>query len=129
MNSKPVQGLLFQKFRHEMRGVPVGYNDDAKRRNTHPMLLPKIKNEMITTPENVLLKEIAVLVPEKHNTTMEKIPTKGISWSSYRKSISPRTGATVHQELAQRQNKGVCWERVQMDQGLDPSGRLEGPNV
>ena len=48
VNTKPVQGLLFRKFRHEMMGVPVEYDDDVERRNTHPMLLPKIENERLT---------------------------------------------------------------------------------
>ena len=73
--------------------VPVGYDDDVERRNTHAMLLPKIKNERLTIPEKELLKEIAVLVPVKKKTTTKKIPKKGISWGSDSKSISPRTGA------------------------------------
>ena len=28
VNTKPVQGLLFRKFCHEMMGVPVKYDDD-----------------------------------------------------------------------------------------------------
>ena len=44
VNAKPVQRLLFGKFWREMMGVPVEYDDDVERRNTHPMLLPKIDN-------------------------------------------------------------------------------------
>ena len=38
-----------------MMGVPVEYDDDVERRNTHPMLLPKIENERLTIPETELL--------------------------------------------------------------------------
>ena len=47
VNTKPVQGLLFRKFRHEMMGVPVKYDNDVERRNTHPMLLPKIEKRKV----------------------------------------------------------------------------------
>ena len=65
VNTNPVQGLLFRKFRHAMMGVPAEYKDDAKRRNMHSMLLPTIENERLTIPDKKLLKEIAVLVPAK----------------------------------------------------------------
>merc|ERR1712194_97498 len=67
VNTKPVQGLLFRKFRHEMMGVPVEYDDDVERRNTHPMLLPKTK----------------------------KASKRVIPRGSDGKSISPRTKATA----------------------------------
>jgi hypothetical protein len=95
VNTKPVQGLLFRKFRHEMMGVPVEYDDDVERRNTHPMLMPKIENERLTIPETELLKEIAVLAPEKRKTNAKRIPKRGITRSGDGKSISPRTGATA----------------------------------
>jgi hypothetical protein len=95
VNTKPVQGLLFRKFRHEMMGVPVEYDDDVERRNTHPMLMPKIENERLTIPETELLKEIAVLAPEKRKTNAKRIPKRGITRSGDSKSISPRTGATA----------------------------------
>jgi hypothetical protein len=40
VNTKPVQGQLFQIFRHEMMGVLVEYDDDGERRRTHPKILP-----------------------------------------------------------------------------------------
>ena len=95
MNTKPVQGLLFQKFRYEMMGVPGGYDDDVKRRNIHllPLLFHKIETERLTIPDNELLKEIAVLALTGWNTTTKKIPTRAIPWGSNSKMISPRTGA------------------------------------
>merc|ERR1712194_324956 len=82
VNTKPVQGLLFRKCWHEMMGVPVEYDDDAKRRNTHPMLLPKIENARLTIPETSVLKEIFVVVPAKRKTTTKKVPKKKISQGS-----------------------------------------------
>ena len=63
VNTKPVQGLIFRKFRHEMIGVLVEYDNDVKRRNTHQIRLPKVKTERLTIPEKELLKELAVLAP------------------------------------------------------------------
>ena len=85
VNTKPVQGLLFRKFRHEMMGVPVEYDDDVERRNTHPMLLPKDENERLTIPESELLKEIAVLAPVKRRPKTKKaskrvIPRMSRTW-------------------------------------------------
>ncbi len=95
VNTKPVQGLLFQKFRHEMMGVPIEYDDDVKRRNTHPMLLLKIKNERLPIPETELLKEITVLAPAKRRPNAKRVPKQGVTRGSDDKSISPRTGATA----------------------------------
>ena len=47
VNIKPVQGLLFRKFHHEMMDVPVESDDEVKRRNTHPILVPKTKSERL----------------------------------------------------------------------------------
>ena len=45
VNTKSVQRLLFRKFCHKLMGVPVEYDDDVKKRKTHPMRMPKIDNE------------------------------------------------------------------------------------
>ena len=95
MNTKPVQGLLFRKFPHEMMGVPVEYDDNDERRNTHPMLLPKIENERLTIPETELLKEIAVPAPAKRRPKTKKVSKRVITRGSDSKSISPRTGVTA----------------------------------
>ena len=95
VNTKPIQGLLFRKFRHAMMGVPVEYDDDAERRNTHPMLLPKIKNERLTIPESELLKEIAVLAPTKRRPKTKKVSKRVIPRGSDTKLISPRTKVTA----------------------------------
>ena len=95
VNTKPVQGLLFQKFRHKLMGVPVEYDDDVKKRKTHPMLIPNINNERLTIPETELLKDISVLAPAKQKPTVKRVPKKGITRKSDSKSIPIRTGATV----------------------------------
>ena len=60
-----------------MMGVPVEYDDDVKRRNTHLILMPKIVNERLIIPEEESVQEIAVLVPAKQAVTSSKIPKEG----------------------------------------------------
>ena len=95
VNMKPVQGLLFQKFWHGLMGVPVEYDDDVEKRNTHPVFLPKIENEWLAIPEAELLKEINVLAPTKRRHKAKRISKHIITRGSDGKSISPRTGATA----------------------------------
>ena len=47
MNNKPTQGKLFWLRRSKVMGVPVDYDDDVKRRNTHPLLIPPQEAERI----------------------------------------------------------------------------------
>ena len=76
-NTQSVQGLLFRNFCREMMGVPVEYDDDAKRRNTHLILMPKVVNERLIIPEEESVQEIAVLVPAKRAVPSSKIPKEG----------------------------------------------------
>ncbi len=39
--NKPKNGTLFRKDRAKLMNVPVGYDDNVERMNTHPDLLPK----------------------------------------------------------------------------------------
>ncbi len=39
--NKPKNGTPFRKDRAKLMNVPVGYNDNVERMNTHPDLLPK----------------------------------------------------------------------------------------
>ena len=80
-----------------MMGVSVEYDDDIERKNTHPMLLPKMENERLTILEPELLKEIAVLAPVKLKPTIKKVQKMGITRSSDSKLISLRTSATAKQ--------------------------------
>ena len=92
VNTKPVQGLLFRKFCHEMMGVLVEYDDDVEQRSTHPMMLPKVKIERLTIPEKELLKEITVLAPARQIATTKQVTNRGVTRGSDSKSISPRSG-------------------------------------
>ena len=63
VNIKRVQGALFRIFQSEMMAVPVEYNDDVKRRQTHPLLLPIIETEIVSLPDGNILEKISVVVP------------------------------------------------------------------
>ena len=78
VNIKTVKGLLFRKFRHNMMGVPVKCDDDLERRNTHPMLMPKVENEGLI-PDERFLKEIEVLAPAKRVAALGKTSKRGQS--------------------------------------------------
>ena len=121
MITKLVQGLLFRKLRHEMMGVPVEYDDEVKRRNMHPMLLPKIKTERLTIPKTNYLRKLLCWSLQSRKLLLRRYQGR----KYHRVVIASR----FHQELAQRQNEGVCWERRNMDPGLNPSGRLVGPII
>ena len=88
-----------------MMGVPVEYDDDVERRNTHPMLLPKIENERLTIPETELLKEISVLVPVKRKPTAKKVQKRGISRGIDSKSFSTRPGAAAQRSSVLGESK------------------------
>ena len=94
-NTKPVQGLLFQKFCHDVMGVPVEYTNVVERRNTHQMLLPKVETERLAIPEKELLEEIAVLALATRKTATKNLPKRGVSRGGDSKSISLRSGATT----------------------------------
>ena len=90
-----------------MIGVPIECDNDIKRRNTHPMLLPKIKNERLTILKAELLKEMTMLTPEKRRPKAKKVPKRGIPHGVVMAS-------QFHRELTRRRNEGVCWEMVNM---------------
>ena len=78
INTKPVQGQLFMIFRAEMMGVAVDYDDDAERKCTHHLLLPKVEAEMVSQQDGDLLEKISVAVPKKKGTLQGK-KSKSIS--------------------------------------------------
>ena len=47
INTKPKQGKLFRIDRSKLMNVPINYNDELERANTHPDLLPKPENPTI----------------------------------------------------------------------------------
>ena len=46
MNTKPKQGAPFRKDRSMMMNIPEDYDDDIKRKRTHPDLLPKPADQL-----------------------------------------------------------------------------------
>ena len=107
VNMKPVMGVLLRKCCHEMMGVLAEYENDVKQRNTHPILLHKVKIERLTVPEKELLEKIAVLATTKRKTTFKKVPKKGVSRGGDRKLILLRSSATAEQRSVL--GEGTCW--------------------
>ena len=53
VNTKPLQGQLFREMRSKLMGVPVDYDDNEERRNTHPKLLPEAELEGVISRSDV----------------------------------------------------------------------------
>ena len=81
INTKPVQGQLFRIFRAELMGVAVEYDNDAERKCTHHILLPKVEAEMVPQQDGELIEKIDVVVPKKKETLQGK-KSKSISTQS-----------------------------------------------
>ena len=47
MNTKPKQEKSFRIDRNKLMNVPIDYNDELERANTHPDLLPKPQNPTV----------------------------------------------------------------------------------
>ena len=72
INTKPVQGQIFRILRPEMMEVAVEYDDDAERKCTHHLLLPKVEAEMVSQQDGDLLEKIGIAVPNKKGTLQGK---------------------------------------------------------
>ena len=72
INTKLVQGQVFRIFRDEIMGVTVDYDDDAERKCTHHLLLPKVESEMVSQQDGDLLDKIGVALPKKKETLQSK---------------------------------------------------------
>ena len=46
--------------RADMMGVPVNYDDDVERRRTHPKLLPKIEDGVVSDQDREILENVGV---------------------------------------------------------------------
>ena len=55
-----VQRSDFRYLCSEMRGIPVEYDDDIERRQTHPLLLPKLEQVCISHTGSKTLESITV---------------------------------------------------------------------
>ena len=75
MNTKPKQGKLFKTDQIKLMNVPIDYNDELERANTHPNLLPKSKNPTIeqSTLPNCRRTVLAEPIP-RHVTDQESDP-------------------------------------------------------
>ena len=80
MNTKPTQGKLFRTQRGEVMGVPVDYDDDVERRNTHPLLLPAREAERISVTDGEILEKVGVF----KSVVAEKLTMAGRSKSVLR---------------------------------------------
>ena len=89
VNTKPVQGELYQIMRHQMMGVPIDYDEDVERRRTHLLLLPKPESVKMTVSDEQMLKEIKILAPTPTKTRSSQ--PKGISRGKVKKSASSRS--------------------------------------
>jgi len=63
VNTKPLQGTKFRVMRAQVMGIDVEYDDDAERRRTHPLLLPKLESVSLTWDDTEVLEKVKILAP------------------------------------------------------------------
>ena len=56
MNTKPLQGMKFQKMRAQVMGIAVEYDDNTEHQRTHPLLMPKVKPIALSWDDKKVLK-------------------------------------------------------------------------
>ena len=113
INTKPVQGRLFRVFRHKMTGVPVDYDDDVERRNTHPLLLPKIETARVSQADGDLLEKAAVVKkvtnPVATAIKAEAAPKRGTLGGPFEKTESARK--QTFEEFLRLSKSGVALKK------------------
>ena len=115
MNTKPTQGKLFQTQRREVMGVPMDFDDDVERRNTHPLLLPPQEADRISTTDGEILEKIGVF----KSAVAEKLAKSGRA-----DSISRGAKPAVKQRSVLDEDK--------FSQGVGPRWKIGGsrfPNL
>ena len=80
-NMKLLQGNRFWLFRFVLLGIPVDYNDNIKRRNTHPLLIPKAE------AEGVISKEYIDVLKRTMGSTDDQEHTKGVKCKSILQTV------------------------------------------
>ena len=70
-NTKPLWGNEFRLFRSVLRGNQSDYDDDVKRRNTHPLLLPKAEAECIISRQAIEVLRRAIGPTEDQEKKMD----------------------------------------------------------
>ena len=56
MNTKPLQGMKFQKMRAQVMGIAVEYDDNTEHQRTHPLLMPKVEPIALSWDDKKVLK-------------------------------------------------------------------------
>jgi hypothetical protein len=82
MLTKPLQGHLWCVMRSNLMNVPVDYDDEAERRNTHPDLLPKEEpEEQVQRENNAVLKKAVGLM------LLKSVPNRAKKPVGHRRSV------------------------------------------
>ena len=95
-------------------GVSVNYDDNDKRRRTHPLLIPKVESKRILVADGEVLKKAAIAVPAMSPAKeTKKGKLKGVS----KKSIAPRAMQTAKKRSVLEVDKydpdeSPKWKRV-----------------
>ena len=106
-------------------GVSVDYDDNNKRRRTHPLLMPKFESERILVVDGEVLEKAAIVVPsrapakypKKGRLKGAKYPKKGRLKSVSKKSIAPQAKQTAKRKSVLEVDKyapdeSPKWKRV-----------------
>ena len=102
VNTNPTQGKRFRFMQAEVMVVSVDYDDDNKRRRTHPLLMPKFESERILVADGEVLEKSAIVVParapakypKKCRLKGAKYPKKGRLKSVSKNLIAPQAKQT-----------------------------------
>ena len=65
VNTKPTQGKIFRIMQAEFMDMPIDYDDNNKRRRTHPLLMPKVESERILVEDGKVLDKSTIVVPSR----------------------------------------------------------------
>ena len=94
--------------------MPEEYDDDVKRRRTHPLLMPKVESERISAADGEILEKAVIVAPTRFPA---KNPKKGILRGGGNKSILPRVKPMAKRRSVLSEDKyapgeGSKWKHV-----------------
>ena len=78
IHTKPVQGSDFRYLRSEIMGISVEYDDDVERRQTHPLLLPKLEQVRISRSDSETLEYIDVGTTKREQVVAKPVVPKNV---------------------------------------------------
>ena len=78
IHTKPVQGSDFWYLRSEIMGVSAEYDDDVERRQTHPLLLPKLEQVRISRSDSETLEYINVGTTKREQVVAKPVVPKNV---------------------------------------------------